>query len=226
MIKFINVTKQFPTGTIALSEVNTTIDKNEFVFLIGPSGAGKSTFINLILNRFNPTSGEIQVDDIKITPDFKKDPAILRRKIGIVFQDFKLINTKNVYENIQLALEIINYPKDQIPLEIGKVLKFVELEGKERFFPLQLSAGEQQRVAIARAIAGGRKIILADEPTGNLDPKTSWKIMKIFAKLKGKRTIIIATHNMDIVNSWQERVIKLDKGKIVSDQKEASYNPS
>ncbi len=223
MIKFIKVTKQFPTGIIALSEASTTIDKDEFVFLIGPSGAGKSTFINLILNRFNPTSGEIKVDDISITPDFKKNPATLRKKIGIVFQDFKLINTKNVYENIQLALEIINYPKDKIPLEIAKVLKFVDLENKEKLFPLQLSAGEQQRVAIARAIAGGRKIILADEPTGNLDPKTSWKIMKIFAKLKGKRTIVFATHNVDIVNSFQERVIRLEKGKIVSDKKEGSY---
>lgn len=223
MIKFDEVTKKFPAGTVALSNVSLEIDDGEFVFLVGPSGAGKTTIIKLILREILPTSGSIFVDDQDITAKNFSLVEKLRRKIGVVFQDFKILFDKNVFENIALSLFASDYPKDLIKEEVKKTLCLVGLEEKENFFPIQLSAGELQRVAIARAVAGERKIILADEPTGNLDPKTTWEIMKIFKKFEGEKTILIATHNFDVVNSFRKRVITLEKGKIVKDQRKGKY---
>ncbi len=222
MITFKNVTKKFPLGNIALQNVSFEIEDSEFVFLVGPSGAGKSTIINLIIRSLTPTSGEIAVDNFVLTSKFNKVDQ-LRKKIGIVFQDFKLLATKTVEENIMVSLKILGFTETQALEETEKVLEFVGLLDKRRVFPIQLSAGEQQRIAIARAIAGNRSIILADEPTGNLDPNTSWKIMQIFSKLQGKKTVVFATHNTDIVNSFKTRVIALENGKIVDDIKKGKY---
>ncbi len=223
MIKFENVSKKFPLGNIALNNVSFEIKDDEFVFLVGPSGAGKTTILKLILREFLPTEGKILVDDWEISSlNFKKTVS-LRRKIGIVFQDFKILNEKTIFENIAISLSILGLSKKKIKEEVMSVLKMVNLEGKEKLFPIQLSAGELQRVAIARAVIGERKILLADEPTGNLDPKTAWEIMRIFKKWEKEKTIIIATHNVDIVNSMQKRVIVLENGKLVKDLKKGKY---
>jgi len=223
MITFDKVTKKFPLGNAALSEVSFEIDDNEFVFLVGPSGAGKTSILKMITQELKPTSGSIVIDDFDITDKNFSQKINLRRKIGIIFQDFKVLIDKNVFENIAVSLKVIGADYSLIKSEVKRVLEIVGLAKKEMVFPLQLSAGELQRVAIARAVIGDRNIILADEPTGNLDPKTSWDIMKIFKKLEGKRTIIIATHNTDIVNSFQKRVLVLKEGKIIKDQRKGGY---
>lgn len=224
MIIFNKVTKQFPLGNIGLNEVSFEIKENEFVFLVGPSGAGKTTILNLIIKETLPTAGSITIDDAEITDRHFNQVVNLRRKIGIIFQDFKILLDKNVFENIALGLKVIHTPYYKIKEEVKKLLAFVNLSEKEKVFPSQLSAGELQRVAIARALIGDRKIILADEPTGNLDPKTSWEIMKIFKKLDGKKTVLFATHNTDIVNSLQKRVLVLKEGKLTKDQKKGGYD--
>jgi len=223
MIVFDKVTKQFPLGNTGLDEVSFEIAENEFVFLVGPSGAGKTTILNLIIKESTPTSGKITVDEIDITKNKFDKTVDLRRKIGIIFQDFKILLDKNIFENIALGLKVVGQPSYKIKEEVKKQLTFVNLSDKENVFPSQLSAGELQRVAIARALIGNRKIILADEPTGNLDPKTSWEIMKIFKKIEGKKTILFATHNTDIVNSLQKRVIVMKDGKLAKDQKKGGY---
>lgn len=224
MIIFNAVSKKFPLGNFALNEVSFEIDDNEFVFLVGPSGAGKTTIIKLILKELSLTSGSIIIDDEDISsPDFQKITSY-RRKIGVVFQDFKIMDDKNVFENISVSCEIKGLPKSETKEKVKKALTLVNLLKKEEVFPVQLSAGELQRVAIARAIVDERKYLLADEPTGNLDPKTSWEIMKIFKKLDGKKTIIIATHNSDIVNSFQKRVLVLKDGKLIKDQRKGGYD--
>jgi len=208
MISFDKVTKKFPLGNTALNEVSFEIDDNQFVFLVGPSGAGKTSILKMITQELKPTSGSIIIDDFDITDKNFSQKINLRRKIGIIFQDFKVLIDKNVFENIAVSLKVIGADHSLIKSEVRRVLELVGLDKKGMVFPLQLSAGELQRVAIARAVIGDRNIILADEPTGNLDPKTSWDIMKIFKKLERKRTIIIATHNTDIVNSFQRRLEK------------------
>lgn len=223
MIVFDDITKKFPLGNIALENASFQIDNNEFVFLVGPSGAGKTTILKLILKDLIPTKGTIIINDIDITDKKFKRIEQLRRKLGVIFQDFKILLDKNIYENISLSLKVINMSDNDIREEIQRVTELVSLTKKLNVFPAQLSAGELQRVAIARAIVGDRDIILADEPTGNLDPKTSWQIMKIFKKLEGKKTIIFATHNTDIVNSFQKRVIVLKEGKIVKDLRKGGY---
>ena len=223
MISFDKVTKKFPLGNTALNDVSFEIDDNQFVFLVGPSGAGKTSILKMITQELKPTSGSIVIDDFDITDKNFSQKINLRRKIGIIFQDFKVLIDKNVFENIAVSLKVIGADYSLIKSEVKRVLEIVGLAKKEMVFPLQLSAGELQRVAIARAVIGDRNIILADEPTGNLDPKTSWDIMKIFKKLEGKRTIIIATHNTDIVNSFQKRVLVLKEGKIIKDQRKGGY---
>ena len=223
MIIFDKVTKKYPLGNIALDELSFEIANNEFVFLVGPSGAGKTTILKLILKETNPTSGTIIIDDVDITSlSFNKIDK-LRQKIGIIFQDFKIIPDKNIFENIALSCQIKNIPSFKIKEKVRRALSLVSLSKKEKLFPIQLSAGELQRVAIARAIVDERNYLLADEPTGNLDPKTAWEIMKIFKKLEGKKTIIIATHNNDIVNSFKKRVITLKEGKLIKDQRKGGY---
>lgn len=224
MINFQNVTKKYPLGNNALDDVSFNIGNNEFVFLVGPSGAGKTTILKLLVRDAIPSSGSIMIDDQEISSSNFHDVKGLRRKIGFVFQDFKVIPEKNVFENIAISLHILGAPARQIKTEVHEALELVNLTGKSKVFPIQLSAGELQRVAIARAIIGDRNIILADEPTGNLDPKTTWEIMKIFKKLEEKKTIIIATHNTDVVNSLKKRVIILKDGKIVTDKKKGGYD--
>lgn len=223
MIKFDNVTKKFPLGNIALDSVSFEIEDKEFVFFVGPSGAGKTTILKLILREFMPTNGNILVEDFNITSKSFHQVEILRRKIGMIFQDFKILFDKNVYENVALSLNVIGSDTNNIKKEVEEALRLVGLAKKDAAFPVQLSAGELQRVAIARAIVGNRDIILADEPTGNLDPETTWEIMKIFRKLDGKKTIIFATHNTDVVNSLQKRVLVLKEGKLIKDQKKGGY---
>lgn len=223
MITFDKVTKKFPLGNTALSDVSFEIDDNQFVFLVGQSGAGKTSILKMIIQEIKPTSGSIIVDDFDVTDKNFSQKIDLRRKIGIIFQDFKVLVDKNIFENVAVSLKVIGADQSEIKTEVKKALELVGLSKKEFVFPIQLSAGELQRVAIARAIIGDRDIIIADEPTGNLDPKTSWDIMKIFKKLEGKKTIIIATHNTDIVNSFQKRVLVLKEGKIVKDQRKGGY---
>lgn len=224
MIIFDKVSKKFPLGNYALSNISFEIDNNEFVFLVGPSGAGKTTIIKLILKEYNPTSGSIIIDNEDISSISFKKTSLLRQKIGVVFQDFKILYDKNIFENIALTCKIQNLPFKETKEKVKEVLKLVNLENKEKVFPIQLSAGELQRVAIARALIGEKKYLLADEPTGNLDPKTTWEIIKIFKKLEGKKTIIIATHNSDIVNSLKKRVLVLNGGKLIKDKRKGGYD--
>lgn len=223
MITFDKITKKFPLGNLALDNVSFEIEDNEFIFLVGPSGAGKTSIIKLMLKEVSPSTGSILIDNLDITDKKFTETVNLRRNIGTVFQDFKVLADKNIFENISIALKVTEVHNYDIKNKVKEVLKLVGLENRENYFPAQLSAGELQRVAIARAIIGDRKIILADEPTGNLDPKTSWDIMKIFKRLEGKRTVIIATHNTDIVNSFQKRVIMLKHGKITKDLRKGGY---
>lgn len=223
MIKFDNVSKKFPLGNYALKEVSFQIDDNEFIFLVGASGAGKTTILKLILREISPSYGSIFVNGTDVADKKFKDIENLRRSLGVVFQDFKILFDKNVFENVAQALKVINAPKKNIKKEVAEVLELVGIEDKKWVFPMQLSAGELQRVAIARAIIGDRNIILADEPTGNLDPKTSLDIMKIFKKLEGMKTIIIATHNSEIVDRFKKRVMTVKDGKIIKDKREGGY---
>ncbi len=223
MIIFENVTKKFPFGNTALDHLSLEITDNEFVFLVGPSGAGKTTILKLLLREYRPTSGTIIVDGTDIASKKFNNIPKLRRKIGVVFQDFKILEDKSIMENVAVALAIAGAPRSIIKEEVKKTLSLVNLAGKELLFPAQLSAGELQRVAIARAIVGDRSIILADEPTGNLDPKTTWEIMKIFKKFENKKTILFATHNTDIVNSLKRRVVSLKGGKMESDTRKGGY---
>lgn len=223
MITFDNVTKSYPTGTIALKDASFTIPDNDFVFLVGPSGAGKTTILRMILRSVLPTDGSVVVEGEEVSDPHFKHTQQLRQAIGVVFQDFKILYDKNVYENIALALRVSGFPSHLIHNQVHEVIELVGLPHKIGMFPVQLSAGELQRVAIARAIVGNRNIILADEPTGNLDPKTTWEIMKIFKKLEGEKTIIIATHNVDIVNSFKKRVMTLNNGEIIHDKQHAKY---
>lgn len=220
MITFDHVTKKFPFGNIGLSDASFEVGDPDFIFLVGPSGAGKTTILKLILRQYEPSEGTITINDKK-SSTYKIEE--LRRTIGVVFQDFKILYDKNIFENVALSLKVIGLTDRAIKEEVDSILNTVGLDDKRFMFPIQLSAGELQRVAIARAIIGDRTIILADEPTGNLDPKTSWEIMKIFRKVETKKTIIIATHNVDIVNSLKKRVITINAGKIVNDQKKGGY---
>lgn len=224
MIKFEDVNVQFPLGNIGLKDATFEVDNNEFVFLVGPSGAGKTTILKLILRQYAPSSGSVIVDDEQVSAHNFTAVEKLRQKIGVVFQDFKILPDKNVFENIALALSVVGATEKQIEDEVSEALELVQLPDKGGVFPAQLSAGELQRVAIARAIVGDRNIILADEPTGNLDPKTSWDIMKIFKKLEKEKTILFATHNTEIVNSLRKRVISLREGHLIKDAKKGGYD--
>ena len=223
MIQFENVTKSYPLGVTALDSVSFVIERNEFTFLVGTSGAGKTTILNLILGDLYPSTGTVIVNDIDISNKKCNKIEELRKHIGVVFQDFKILNDKDVFENIALGLYIQNLSLKKIKEQVQEVLALVGLEDRGQYFPVQLSAGELQRVAIARALCGDRHIILADEPTGNLDPKTTWDIMKIFKKVESHKTIIISTHNTYVVNSMKKRVIVLKKGKLMKDMKKGGY---
>lgn len=223
MISFQNVAVRYPLGNVALEDATFEIEDNEFVYLVGPSGAGKTTILRLILHDLIPTEGVITIDDIEFSSKKFKQVAELRQKIGVVFQDFKILPDDSVFENISISMEIKGYPENEIRKQVEEALSLTGISDKKMLFPAQLSAGELQRVAIARAIVGNRKIILADEPTGNLDPKTAWDIMNIFKKLGKNKTILFATHNTDIVNSMRRRVLVLKDGRITKDKKKGGY---
>ncbi len=223
MILFQNVTVKYPYGNLALNDASFEIADNEFVYLVGPSGAGKTTILRLLLREIMPASGRVIVDNEEISSNKYHTLTTLRQKIGIVFQDFRILYDKNVYENIALGMRIKGYSASEIKTQVVEALELTGISEKIFMFPAQLSAGELQRVAIARAVVGDRSIILADEPTGNLDPKTTWDVMKIFKKLEKNKTILFATHNTDIVNSMKRRVIVVKNGAIVKDQRKGGY---
>ena len=220
MIKLTNVTKIYKTGVRALNDVNLTIEPGEFVYVIGTTGAGKSTFIKLLLKELNPTEGMITVGNIKLSKLKSRGVAKYRRKLGVVFQDFRLLQDRDVYSNIAFAQHVIGASPREIKRNVARVLSLVGLSEKYRSNPNELSGGEQQRVALARALVNKPDILLADEPTGNLDPENSWEIMKLLDKVnKQGTTVIVVTHNLEIVEAMNKRVITMKKGVKVSDSK-------
>lgn len=224
MIRFNEVTKRFGNGVVAVDKANLSINDGEFLFITGVSGAGKTTLLRLLIRDLLPTNGEIFINELNITKIPGDKISHLRRKIGMVFQDFKVIFDRTVFENITLALEILHLGKKEIEKKAEEVLKMVGLSEQRWLFPVQLSGGELQRTVIARAMIAGPAILLADEPTGNLDPMTSWEIVKILCDINKKgTTVIMATHNVDIVNSVSRRTIEMDKGKIIRDEKKGKY---
>jgi cell division transport system ATP-binding protein len=225
MIRFDHVTKQYGKRTFALSDVTVTINDGEFVFLIGPSGAGKTTILRLLLRDLLPSQGSVFVDDLEVNTLSRSEIYRLRRKVGMVFQDFKLLGDRTVFENVAIGLEILGKSDDEIQKGVMDILDLVGLTDKARLFPLQLSAGELQRTSIARAVVGGPKILLADEPTGNLDPDTADDILSILLEIQRiGTTIIMATHNVTIVNEMKKRTIILTGGKIISDEEKGAYS--
>lgn len=224
MIEMNNVVKKYSNGTTALNDLSVNIDQGEFVYVVGPSGAGKSTFIKLMYREEKATKGDITVCDFNLLKIKNKTVPLLRREIGIVFQDYKLLPKKTVYENIAYAMQVIGKKPREIKKRVREVLELVDLRNKEKAFPDQLSGGEQQRVAIARAIVNTPKVLIADEPTGNLDPENSWEIMKILEKINLQgTTVVMATHNSTIVNTIRHRVIAIEHGRIIRDQSEGEY---
>lgn len=220
MIDFKGVTKKYDHGVTALDNINLKIEKGEFVFLVGPSGSGKSTFLKLVIKEEDPTEGIININSRDLSKLRDKDVPYLRRKIGFVFQDFRLLYDKTVAENITFALRVVEASEREIRTGLSSVLKQVGLEGKENSYPNQLSGGEQQRVALARALATRPPIIIADEPTGNLDSETAKGIMDTLYEINAKgTTIVVVTHDQNIIRSSNRRVVALDKGKIVADTK-------
>lgn len=224
MIEFKNTTKIYENNVFALSNMNLDIDRGEFVFLVGPSGAGKSTFIKLLFKEVEPTTGRIIVNGEDISKIKRKDIPYYRRKIGMVFQDFRLIPTLNVYENVAFAMRVVEANQKDIRKRVPMVLSMVGLSKKYKCFPNELSGGEQQRVALARAIVNNPSVLIADEPTGNLDPETSAEIMKILNDINhAGTTIIMATHDKSIVDNMKKRVIAVEKGVIVRDEQRGRY---
>lgn len=224
MVEFKEVSKIYKNNVLALDNINLKIDEGEFVFIIGESGAGKSTLLKLILKEENPTSGELYFFNENITKLRNRRIPILRKQIGVVFQDFRLIDNKNVYGNLQYVMEILGYSRGYIKREIPKLLEKVNLLGKEKSYPYQLSGGEQQRVSIARALIVKPKVLIADEPTGNLDPKTADDIVDALDQInKEGTTVIMITHEKSIVDSMKKRVVHLEKGKIIRDEKGGKY---
>ena len=221
------MTKTYNRRGSALERVSLHIEPKEFVIIVGQSGAGKTTLFRLLTREEKPTSGKIVVGGIDYDKLKDKDLPMLRRKIGVVFQDFKLLPGKTVYENVAFALEIAALSNSEIKHTIPKVLDLVGLKGKEKNYPLELSGGERQRVAIARAVVRQPKILIADEPTGNLDPKHAWDVIKVLEKInKFGTTVLLTTHNQDIVNTLRRRVVTIKDGKIVSDRAVGQYKSS
>src|SRR5690606_6771823 len=224
MIQMRNVYKKYTNGIVALNGMNVEIDQGAFVYVVGPSGAGKSTFIKMMYREERPTSGQMFVDGIDIATLKNSKVPLLRRQIGVVFQDFKLLPKLNVYENVAFALEVIEEKPEEIRKRVLKVLDLVGLKHKARMFPTELSGGEQQRVSIARSIVNKPKVVIADEPTGNLDPETSLDIMNLFEQINASGTTsLMATHNREIVNTLRHRVIAIEGGLIVRDVAGGDY---
>lgn len=223
MITFEGVTKTFGSVT-ALSDVSFKVKKGEFAFITGPSGAGKTTIVRLILRELLPDKGKIFFEKTNIVSLPKKSLPLYRRDVGVVFQDFKLLPQETIFENVAAALAVRGISPEKQKEEVDKVLKEVGLPDRSDFFPSQLAAGELQRVVLARAIIGEPKIVLADEPTGNLDPNTAWQIVELLAKInRGGTTVVMATHNAEIVDKMKKHLVQLDRGKLVRDTKDGGY---
>ncbi len=224
MIQMNDISKHYPNGVIALDQINITIEKGDFVFLVGQSGAGKSTFMKLLLKEEDPSEGTLILDGQDITHLHRRRIPMLRRKMGVVFQDFRLLPNKTVYENVAFAMEILSEKPKEIRRKVPSVLSMVGLSDKAKHYPNQLSGGEQQRVSIARAMINDPPLLIADEPTGNLDPDTSWEIMKLLRQINRRgTTIIMATHDKEIVDTMRRRVITLEQGRLVRDHDKGGY---
>lgn len=224
MLEMRHAGKVYPGGAVALEDINVHIKPGEFVFLVGPSGAGKSTFIRLISREIEPTSGQILVDGVDVMKLKRGDIPYLRRQLGIVFQDFRLLNDRTAYENVAFAMQVIEAPSHKIRQRVDEVLELVGLKGRGDNYPGEMSGGEQQRVAIARAIVNDPLLVIADEPTGNLDPETSKEIMEIFTQINSRgTTILMATHDKTMVDYMQKRVIALENGRLVRDDRKGVY---
>ncbi|MCD8157996.1 MAG: cell division ATP-binding protein FtsE [Clostridiales bacterium] len=225
MISMQNVTKIYENGALGLKDFSIEIEKGEFVFVVGSSGSGKSTFIRTLLKEIEPTTGEVYIDNTRLSKLKRKKVPYLRRKIGCVFQDFRLLPSKTVYENVAFAMQVIEASNRSIRRSVPQTLALVGLHKKASAYPDQLSGGEKQRVAIARAVINKPPILIADEPTGNLDPETAWGIMEVLREINSRgTTVVMATHAKEIVNEMKKRVIHLDNGVLVSDIAEGGYD--
>lgn len=224
MLKMTDVSKVYPGGSVALQKVNIHIEPGEFVFVVGPSGAGKSTFIKMLFREVLPTTGSIFVNGVDILSLTPKEIPYMRRQLGIIFQDYRLLPDRTVYENVAFAMEVIETPRRKIKRRVLNVLDLVGLRHRCDAYPNELSGGEQQRIAIARAIVNDPIMVIADEPTGNLDPETSWDIMEIFKEINAEgTTIVMATHDKEIVDAMGKRVIAIEDGNIVRDEASGVY---
>lgn len=224
LIVFDNVSKAYSSGSPALNGISLKIKRGEFVFIVGDSGSGKTTLIKLLFRELTPTGGDIYVNGVNLQKLKRRQIPKYRRNLGVVFQDFRLLKDRNVYENVAFAQRIVQTPNRLIKRNVPAILSIVGLAGKYKAKPRQLSGGEQQRVAMARALINKPAILLCDEPTGNLDPKNSWEIMKLLEQInKRGTTIIVVTHNKEIVNEMQKRVVTMKKGVIVSDEEKGGY---
>jgi len=225
VISFQHVWKTYPTGTEALRDINLVVPEGDFLFLVGPSGAGKSTVVRLLIREEKPTKGKIFVDGVEIGRMKRRKLPYYRRKIGLVFQDFKLLPNLTVYENVAFAMRVLGEPDRLVQSRAAEALDTVGLAGKEQTYPSNLSGGEQQRVAIARALVHAPRMIIADEPTGNLDPATAWEIMQLFLRINARgATVVMATHNREIVDLLRRRVVAIDAGQIARDDRSGRYH--
>ncbi|MCI5517569.1 cell division ATP-binding protein FtsE [Roseburia sp. MUC/MUC-530-WT-4D] len=225
MIKLEHVSKAYQAGVPALNDVNLEIEEGEFVFVVGDSGSGKSTLIKLLLKELEPTEGTITINNKDLKKIRRKQIPKFRRNIGVVFQDFRLLKDRNVYDNVAFAQKVVGETNAHIKKRVPQMLSMVGLAAKYRSFPKQLSGGEQQRVAIARALVNEPKILMADEPTGNLDNNNAWEIMKLLEEINEKgTTVVVVTHNLEIVKVMKKRVITIKKGVVVSDSKDGDYS--
>ena len=224
LIEMNGVTKKYHRSTTALRDITISVNPGEFVYIVGPSGAGKSSFIKLLYREEKVSAGTLKVGEFNLTKLKKRDVPILRRSIGVVFQDYKLLPKKTVFENVAYAMQVIGEKPREIKKRVPEVLDLVGLKHKMRSFPDQLSGGEQQRVAIARAIVNNPKVLIADEPTGNLDPEIAWEIMQLLERINLQgTTVLMATHNKQIVDNLRHRVIAIEDGRIVRDEEEGEY---
>lgn len=224
MLEMIDVSKIYPGGSVALQDINVRIEQGEFVFIVGPSGAGKSTFFKMLFREVLPSSGKVIVNGHDLVKMTDKEIPYFRRQLGIVFQDYRLLPDRTVYDNVAFAMQVIETPYRKIKRRVNDVLDLVGLRKRAHAYPTELSGGEQQRIAIARAIVNDPILLIADEPTGNLDPETSWEIMDIFREVnKSGTTIVMATHDRDIVDEMEKRVIAIEHGYIVRDDAKGVY---
>lgn len=224
MLKMTDVSKVYPGGSVALQNVDIHIEPGEFVFVVGPSGAGKSTFIKMLFREVLPTTGSIFVNGVDILSLTPKEIPYMRRQLGIIFQDYRLLPDRTVYENVAFAMQVIETPHRKIKRRVLNVLELVGLRHRANAYPNELSGGEQQRIAIARAIVNDPILVIADEPTGNLDPETSWDIMEIFKEINASgTTIVMATHDKEIVDAMGKRVVAIEHGNIVRDEASGVY---